>query len=124
MKLCYSHSFTPRIKFASYCVFAILGLGNWVFPIFAKSQSDANLILSREATVKDTSTTVRVGAKAHQILRALAEESDCSMAEMLDTLVKEEATRRFFARMEEAHKRVMACPVASAERQEEIKQWG
>lgn len=70
-----------------------------------------------------STTTIRINTSTHATLRKLAQEQGSNLTETLDRLLREEETRRFFVRMEEAHQRVMADPEAQASRQEELQAW-
>lgn len=70
-----------------------------------------------------TTTTVRIKTDTHALLIEMAQSKGLSIIDTLDLLLKEEATRQFFARMEETQKRVMDDPEARASRLEEIRAW-
>jgi predicted transcriptional regulator len=70
-----------------------------------------------------SSLTVRITSSAHAALRALAEETDESMTEILDKAIEAYRRQRFLAGLNSDFAALRSDPVAWEEEQAERKKW-
>lgn len=69
------------------------------------------------------SLTIRVSRSTHARLRALAEKTDATMADVVDRAVRDYQRRHFWAEYHAAYGAIQADPAAAAALRDETEAW-
>jgi predicted transcriptional regulator len=69
------------------------------------------------------SVTVRIPTQLRDVLKAMAEQMNQSMQDVITRAVENYRRELFFAQANEAYARMMADPVQKAEHEAELREW-